>query len=108
PALGELVLGDDRYVATWLVASALALLAAIIGCTLGETGHDARGAAVGAPAAPPRLIHPAAVRPGIVLMLGLIGLAGFSAFVTLYARDELGLSGAGVIFVVYGVVVLCV
>src|SRR5262249_40110380 len=105
PALGELVLGDDRYVATWLVASALALLAAVIGCTLGETGEQARAE----PATPPpRLIHPAAVRPGIVLMLGLIGLAGFSAFVTLYARDDLGLSGAGVIFVVYGVVVLCV
>src|SRR5205814_5392347 len=37
PALGELVLGDDRYVATWLVASALALLAAVVGCTLHET-----------------------------------------------------------------------
>jgi len=107
PALGELVLGDDRYVATWLVASALALLAAIIGCTLGETGHDARETA-DATAPQARLIHPAAVRPGIVLMLGLIGLAGFSAFVTLYARDELGLSGAGVIFVIYGVVILCV
>jgi len=86
------------------VSSGLALLAAIIGCTLGETGEHARQ-----PAGPSaRLIHPAAVRPGTVLMLGLIGLAGFSAFVALYARDDLGLGGAGVVFVVYGVVVLCV
>jgi MFS family permease len=105
PALGELVLGNHRYVATWLVASGLALVAAIVGWTLSETA--------GTPV--PRneskrqaLIHPAAVRPGIVLMLGLIGLAGFSAFVSLYARNELGLSGAGAIFLVYGIAILLV
>jgi predicted MFS family arabinose efflux permease len=54
------------------------------------------------------LIHPAAVRPGIVLMLGLIGLAGFSTFVSLYARRELHLSGAGAIFLIYGVCILLV
>jgi MFS family permease len=168
PALGELVLGHDRYVATWLVASGLAFVAALVGFTLtetatslqpgaaaarvisathdgeahadatgrtgaaaarvisathdGEAHADATGrtgaAAAGATSATRdgeahadatvKLIHPAAVRPGIVLMLGLIGLAGFSAFVSLYARDELGLSGAGVIFVVYGVCILLV
>jgi MFS family permease len=144
PALGELVLGHDRYVATWLVASGLAFVAALVGFTLtetatslqpgaaaarvisathdGEAHADATGrtgaAAAGATSATHdgeahadatvKLIHPAAVRPGIVLMLGLIGLAGFSAFVSLYARDELGLSGAGVIFVVYGVCILLV
>ncbi len=170
PALGELVLGKDRYVATWLVASGLAFVAAMVGFTLTETatslqpgaaaaraisatrdgeahadatmktGAAAAGATsatrdgeahadatmktgaavVGATSAThdgeahadatmkSALIHPAAVRPGVVLMLGLIGLAGFSAFVSLYARDELGLSGAGVIFVVYGVCILLV
>jgi MFS family permease len=130
PALGELVLGHDRYVATWLVSSGLAFVAALVGFTLHETGAAAAGATsatrdgeahadatmrtgAGEPktrheSSQQRLIHPAAVRPGIVLMLGLIGLAGFSAFVSLYARDELGLSGAGVIFVVYGVCILLV
>ena len=110
PALGELVLGDDRYVLTWLVASGLALVAAIIGCLLTETDPNrAVGSAPRrAPAEKQPLIHPAAVRPGIVLMLGLIGLAGFSTFVSLYARRELNLSGAGVIFLIYGVCVLFV
>jgi MFS family permease len=105
PALGELVLGRDRYVATWLVASGLAFVAALVGFTLHETAEPPK---TRDETAQQPLIHPAAVRPGIVLMLGLIGLAGFSAFVSLYARDELGLSGAGVIFVVYGVCILLV
>ena len=113
PALGEFVLGDDRYVLTWLVAAALALVAAIVGCTLTETDPN-RGAEVtptarhGATTSKQRLIHPAAVRPGIVLMLGLIGLAGFSTFVSLYARRELHLSGAGIVFLIYGVCILLV
>ena len=109
PALGELVLGDDRYVLTWIVASGLALLAAIIGCTLRETGDGlphTEAKIAGGKKQP--LIHPAAIRPGIVLLLGLIGLAGFSTFVSLYARRELHLGGAGVIFLVYGVCVLMV
>jgi predicted MFS family arabinose efflux permease len=41
-------------------------------------------------------------------MLGLIGLAGFSTFVTLYARTELHQGGAGVVFLIYGVCILLV
>jgi MFS family permease len=112
PALGEVVLGDDRYVLTWLVASGLALVAAIVGCTLAETDPNRAAGARPSPGvgekSQQRLIHPAAVRPGIVLMLGLIGLAGFSTFVSLYARRELHLSGAGVIFLIYGVCILIV
>jgi MFS family permease len=105
PALGELVLGDHRYVETWLVASGLALVAAIVGFTLTETARTPTPRRAQARQA---LIHPSAIRPGIVLMLGLIGLAGFSAFVSLYARSELGLGGAGVIFLIYGVCILIV
>ena len=103
PALGEVVLGDHRYLQTWAISSALALLAAIVGLTLRETGER-----MSAPAEPQPLLHPAAIRPGIVLMLGLIGLAGFSTFVSLYARNELHLGGAGLIFLIYGVCILLV
>ena len=114
PALGELVLSDDRYVETWMVASALALLAAVIGCMLHETDpqrtaggrRSLRSTRESGPKQ--HLIHRAAIRPGIVLMLGLIGLAGFSTFVALYARSELDLGGAGTIFLIYGVCILIV
>ena len=85
PALGEFVLGDDRYVLTWIVASALALVAAIVGCTLTETDPNRepgrrRTSSARRNDVEATIDHPAAVRPGIVLMLSLIGLAGFSTF----------------------------
>jgi len=58
---------------------------------------------------PPReehLVHRAAVAPGAVLALALVGLAGFNAFVPLYT-DELH-HGAEGVFLCYGVLVLVV
>lgn len=58
---------------------------------------------------PPRrgILHPAAVLPGSVLLLGLFGFTAFSAFVPLYV-DEIGLDDAGPFFLLYGVIVLVV
>jgi predicted MFS family arabinose efflux permease len=52
------------------------------------------------------LFHRAALRPGAVLFLGLIPLAGFTAFMPLYV-DTLGI-GAGPVFLLYGVLILVV
>ncbi len=53
------------------------------------------------------LLHPDSILPGTVLLLGLFGFAGYSAFVPLYV-DELGLTDAGPFFLAYGVIVLAV
>jgi MFS family permease len=101
PAIGEAVLGDDRFVAAWIVSASLALLAAALGMITVETARAV-------PHAPPgKLLHRAALAPGVVLFLGLIGLAGFTAFVPLYVKD-IGLGGADLIFVLYGSLILCV
>jgi MFS family permease len=100
PFLGELVLGDGRYEAVWLAAAGCALAAALTGLALPETRPDVsieRRAA--------RLLHPAALRPGLVLVASVFGFAGFSAFVALYAR-ELGLDGAGTAFFLFSVTVV--
>jgi MFS family permease len=103
PLLGEAVLGDDRYDAVWLTAAACALLAAVAGFTLPETrppaAVEARSSA--------RLLHPAAVGPGLVLVASVFGFAGFNAFVALYAR-ELGLDGAGTVFFLYSALVITI
>ncbi len=101
PPLGEAVLGDDRYVATWLVAAAFGLLAAGLGLGTREVARPD-----GPPASGP-VVNRSALPPGVVLFLGLLGLAGFTAFVRLYAED-LDLSGAGGVFLFYGVIVLIV
>ena len=101
PALGETVLGDDRYVTAWVVSASLALLAALLGTITVETARRVPSAPAG------KLLHRAAIAPGTVLFLGLVGLAGFTAFIPLYVRD-LGLGGADGLFLLYGGLILCV
>jgi MFS family permease len=97
PFIGETLLGDDRYGLTWAVAAALAAGAAVLGCwTRDVPRHDQP--------VHEHLVHRAAIAPGTVLALSLIGLAGFTAFVPLYADDLNG--NPGVVFVLYGVLVL--
>ena len=102
PLLGELVLGIDGFVAVWLLAAGFCLVAAAIGFTLPET-VPAR--AVGEAPARSRLVHPAAVGPGLVLALTVFGFAGLGTFAALYAR-ELGMDGAGTVFLVFSIVVV--
>jgi MFS family permease len=101
PAVGEFVLGDDRFVAVWIVSASFAFLAAALGMVTVETARSA------AHVPPGKLLHRAALAPGSVLFLGLIGLAGFTAFVPLYVRD-IGLGGADGLFLLYGGLILCV
>jgi len=101
PALGETVLGDDRFLAVWLVATALLATAAGLGLGTVEVSRPE-----GPPAAGP-LWNRAALPPGLVLFLGLLSLAAFSTLVRLYA-GELGMDGAEPVFLLYGGLVLCV
>ena len=98
---GELVLGDDRYDAVWLTAAGCAFAAALFGLALPETRPLDAGPRS------ERLLHPAALRPGLVLVASVFGFAGFGAFVALYAR-ELGLDGAGAAFLLFSLVVVAI
>ena len=59
--------------------------------------------APGTPAEPPPkperrvLLHRAALRPGAVLFLGLLGYTGFLAFAALHA-EEVGIANTGTVF----------
>jgi MFS family permease len=101
PALGEWVLGEDRYTSVWAVAAASCVVAAVLGrwTPVGPVGGPAPG--------PRRLLHPAALVPGSVLGLSLIGFAGFSTFVPLYVGD-IGLDGSSQVFALYAGAVLAV
>ena len=101
PLLGELVLGTDRFVEVWLLAAGFCLVSAAIGTMLPETSP------VRAAGETPRtrIVHPAAVGPGLVLALTVFGFAGLGTFAALYARD-LGMDGAGAVFLVFSIVVV--
>jgi MFS family permease len=101
PPLGELVLRGDDYDTVWLLAAVSALVAALAGTRLPETRP---ADLVGEPGRQP-FVHRAALLPGLVLVLSMIGFAGMAAFAPLYAR-ELGLSGAGLVFALNAVIVI--
>jgi MFS family permease len=100
PVLGSVLHGESHYGAVWIVSAGLALLAASVGLFTVEQERTARVER------PEHLLHRSAVGPGTVLFLGLIPLAGFTAFVPLYVED-LHVS-AGAIFGLYGILILVV
>ena len=101
PALGEYLRGSSRYELTFVVSGALALAAALIGLFTVEVPRET------AEVPSKHLLHRAAIRPGTVLFLGLIPLAGFTAFMPLYATQQLHID-SGPIFLLYGVLILAV
>jgi MFS family permease len=102
PVIGEAVLDQEGFGATWVVAALLATLAtALAVCTREVPRPDAEAATSSG------LINRAALGPGTVLFSGLIALAAFTAFVPLYV-DDIGLHNADVVFLTYGGIVLVV
>ena len=91
PLLGELVLLRWSYDAVWVVSAAGALVCLVT--ALGLSREPQRVAPVGRP----RLLHPAGIRPGIVLGIGAIGFIGYLAFVPLFG-EEIGLTQVGPLF----------
>jgi len=100
PPLGEFVANHWSTDTTWVLAGVLALSAAFVGST-----------APGAPSQPPvqtgrrSFLHRAAVRPGIVMFLGLLGYTSFLTFAALHA-EEVGIANTGTVFTVFAAVVL--
>ena len=101
PLLGEVVLDDTRFDAVWLLAAVCCLGAGLIGLLLPETAPTRAPGLV----SEARLVHPAAIGPGLVLSFTVLGFAGLGTFGALYARD-LGLDVAGSVFLLFSAVVV--
>ncbi len=102
PLIGEALATRGLYHQAFLLAAGCALIAWVLGFGLPQS--VGRPVAVGA-AGSRRLIHPRAVGTGAVLALGIIGYTAWGAFITLQAK-EVGMASAGLVFVVYSVLVL--
>jgi MFS family permease len=100
PPLGEWISETFGTDTAWVLAGGLAVVAASTGIV-----------APGAPAEPPPkpehrvLLHRAALRPGAVLFLGLLGYTGFLAFAALHA-EEVGIANTGTVFTVFALVII--
>ena len=104
PPVGEAVAGRFGFPAAWLLSSGAAVTALLLarrvnGFEVTEL-DDARGA-------PGRLIHPAGLLPGVLLLTAIWGMAGFLAFVPLYALDQ-GLPGSGLLLFLFAAIVVVI
>ncbi len=103
PPIGELLINMAGFTTVWLVAAGSALLAVLLASRVGDTRSVAADEPSGERA---RLIPRAAVVPALLLLALVWGMAGFLAFVPLYALD-LGLPGSGfLLFEFAGIVVV--
>ncbi len=100
PPLGEWISETFGTDTAWVLAGGLAVVAA-------RTGIVAPGAPAEPPPQPERrvLLHRAALRPGAVLFLGLLGYTGFLAFAALHA-EEVGIANTGTVFTVFALVII--
>ena len=101
PVLAEIALGEDRYWAVWIAAAAVAALATLICLGLTETRPEPSEDSTGG-----RLLHRAGVLPGVVLMAGVWGMAGYFTLAPLFAVRDLGLAGASPYLLAFGGVVI--
>lgn len=100
PSLGEQLVDGPGYDVLWLVAGGFALVAAGLGffTPVGELHEPTEGQ---------KLLHPAALPPGLVLLLGMVPFIGFATFLKLYGQS-VGVDNVGLIFGTYAVLVLLI
>jgi predicted MFS family arabinose efflux permease len=105
PLAGELAIERVGFAAAWVLAATAALTALVLVLRVPDTRP--RDAAGESPAAAPRhrLVHPAGVLPGLLLLSSILGMAGFLTFVPLYAID-IGMDGSRVVLLVFAGIVV--
>lgn len=102
PFIGEFLIDRWGFGAAWLGAIGLAGAAVALALRLPAMKPSADEASP----APSRLVHRAGLLPGFVMLAALLGMAGFLAFVPLYARD-VGMGGASLVLGLFaGIVVV--
>ena len=104
PLIGETMLAVAGYAAVWLAAAALAVVATLLSGLVRESAPSVLHGSAG-PRPRARLFHPAGVLPGLLVLSGGWGMAGFLAFVALLASDA-GMSSAALPLAVYAVIVI--
>ncbi|HMJ78789.1 MAG TPA: MFS transporter [Iamia sp.] len=112
PFLGEVLYRNGGAGRVWLVSAVLAAIGAAVALLIprelgkqapktlveGEVVETSDGSGHG-------FLHPAAVMPGTILLLGLMGFAAFGSFLAIHL-DDLGIDDAGPYFLLYGVSIL--
>ncbi len=105
PIIGEFVLDDTRFEQAFVVAGMFALVAAVVALFAPARVEpldavDDTIASAASASGRRRIMHPAAVMPGVVLASGVAAFSTFGAFIPEYSR-EVGLATSGGLFAAY-------
>ena len=103
PLIGERTLAAAGHRWVWVVAAGLASVAALLGLRTTDTLAGGPGAST--PTQP--LLARRGLLPGVVLFLGMCGLAAFVAFIPLYV-DEVGFGASDGVFLLYGCLIIAI
>jgi MFS family permease len=104
PPVAEWIFAAGSYAAVWIAAAAVAGAAVVLSLFVPESAPAAADEAARR-SVKGRLFHPAGILPGIVILFGLWGMAGFFTFLPLYT-PEIGMEGAGLPLTGYALVVV--
>lgn len=108
PIIGEALLDDTNFERAFFVAGLFAFLAAIVALfaparVVPDEVVDDTIASAAPVSGRRKLIHPAAIMPGLVLAAGVAAFSSFAAFVPDYSRS-VGMASSGGLFAVYALV----
>jgi MFS family permease len=106
PSIAALLIDTTDFAGVWLLATALGVVGLVVASRLPESGTDAIARRAEAGRGRRRLLHPAAVAPGLVLLAGGIGYSSVTSFGSLYAR-HVGV-GTGTLYAAFAITVISV
>lgn len=98
PLIGEAALGAGGFPAVWVASAAVAALAAAFAVAVPETRPQGEPEVAGSA----RLLHPAGILPGLILMAGIWGMGGYFTLMPPYVVGPLGLDGARLFLLTFG------
>lgn len=104
PPVAEWIFAAGSYAAVWIAATVVAGGAVVLSLFVPESAPAASDDATRR-SVKGRLFHPAGVLPGVVILFGLWGMAGFFTYLPLYT-PEIGMDGAGLPLTAYALVVV--
>jgi MFS family permease len=108
PFIGEVVLGEDRFAFAWLAAAGLAVAATVMALRVPETRPGPPpGSVAQSPSNRYRFIHPRGIVPGLIVLAGTWGMAGFFVFAKPYG-EGLGLPLVAPLFLMYAGIVIAI
>jgi predicted MFS family arabinose efflux permease len=110
PPLGELLVRTTSFAGAWYGAAALALVAAVVAGSIGETRPGGRpdrspGEAAGGVPRGGAWVHRPAIRPSLGFLASVVAMGGFLGYAALHA-ESLGMANVSLPLLVYGSVVV--